>query len=212
MSIGMYDHAYYTHDEYNVKFYNDTILTLVTKSPNLVDEWISKIEHIHRRHLHRLVVGLDVEWRPNPTEDVKNPVATLQLCVGRRCLVFQILHSSHIPESLVNFLRNPNYRFTGVGIWDVVFKLSNDYNLCVWKVADLRELAAEVYDVHELNHAGLEDLTEWALDKEIYKPKTITMSNWDEECLSPDQVQYACLDAFLSFEIGRILIKGDYSF
>jgi len=41
------------------------------------------------------------------------------------------------------------------------------------------------------------------------KPRTITMSNWEKEQLSDAQIQYACIDAFLSFEIGRCLDAGN---
>nr|XP_043616113.1 Werner Syndrome-like exonuclease [Erigeron canadensis] len=204
----MMSSIYDTYDRYDVEFFDDTILTLVTDIPHLVEEWISEIEYIHRNDLHHLIVGLDVEWRPNTTKGVQNPVATLQLCVGPRCLIFQIIHSAYIPQSLVNFFRNMDYTFTGVGIYEDISKLYTDYNLCVWKVADLRELAADKYDAVELYKAGLKDLAKRVLETEIYKPKWITMSRWDEEWLSPAQVQYACLDAFLSFEIGRILING----
>nr|GEW05397.1 Werner syndrome-like exonuclease [Tanacetum cinerariifolium] len=72
---------------------------------------------------------------------------------------------------------------------------------------DLRLLAAATYRVRELSNAGIKKLTSRVLKREINKPKKITMSGWDSEWLTPAQVQYACLDAFLSFEIARVLMK-----
>ena len=40
----------------------------------------------------------------------------------------------------------------------------------------------------------------------INKPKSVTMSKWDARRLSVEQVQYACIDAFVSYEIGRLLL------
>ena len=40
---------------------------------------------------------------------------------------------------------------------------------------------------------------------EVQKPKWITMSKWDNRCLTAEQVQYATVDAFLSYEIRRKL-------
>lgn len=211
MTISIYDHEVPddTHDYYDVTFFEDSILALVTDTPSYVDLWISEIERIHRRRLHYLVVGLDVEWRPNYDRNCRNPVATLQLCVGRRCLIFQILRSPAIPWSLRNFLRNPSYTFTGVGIDYDVQKLEEDYNLEVSNTEDIRYLAAEEFGQGELRNAGLKGLTRRVLGKELNKPKAITMSKWDNPWLNRGQVQYACIDAFLSFEIGRMLISGD---
>ncbi|CAH1445560.1 unnamed protein product [Lactuca virosa] len=126
-----------------------------------------------------------------------------------RCLIFQILHSPIIPWSLCNFLRNPSYTFTGVGIDEDVKKLTEDYFLVVATAVDLRLIAAKKYRVKELKNAGLKQLTRKVLRKEMSKRKAVTMSNWDNRRLNPAQVQYACIDAFLSFEIGRILILGN---
>ncbi|KAK9048004.1 hypothetical protein SSX86_033034 [Deinandra increscens subsp. villosa] len=210
MAISIYDHQISddTHKLYNVNFDDDTIFTMVTDTPSYVDSWIDDIERIHRRRLRSLVVGLDVEWRPNFGRNRENPVATLQLCVGRRCLIFQILYAPSIPQSLVDFLENPNYTFTGVGIEYDVNKLIDDYNLGVSNVKDVRRLAADAYGERELGNAGIKTLASRILGREIHKPKHITMSRWDDEWLSPAQVQYACIDAFLSFEMGRVLISG----
>ncbi|CAI9302439.1 unnamed protein product [Lactuca saligna] len=211
MTMSIFDHEVPddTHDYYDVEFFEDTILTLVTDTPSFVDMWISDIERIHHRRLHRLVVGLDVEWRPSYSR-YENPVATLQLCVARRCLIFQILRAPAIPWSLKNFLRNPSYTFSGVGIESDVEKLEARYNLEVSNTADLRFMAADEFNQGELRNAGLKGLTRKVLGKELNKPKAVTMSRWDNRWLSPAQVQYACIDAFLSFEIGRILITGDF--
>ncbi|KAL3637095.1 hypothetical protein CASFOL_019394 [Castilleja foliolosa] len=56
-----------------------------------------------------------------------------------------------------------------------------------------------------LKNAGLKTLARTVLGREVEKPNAVTMSGWDNRWLTPDQVQYACVDAFVSFEIGRIL-------
>ncbi|XP_071713531.1 3'-5' exonuclease-like [Rutidosis leptorrhynchoides] len=198
------------HNKCNVTFFDDTILTLVTATPSLVDDWIVEIESFHRKKLDRLIVGLDCEWRACFSKPFVNyPVATLQLCVGRRCLIFQILHAQYIPHSLKNFLNNNNYTFTGVKIGDDVAKLWRDYSIKVARTADLRWLADDVYGEQELCCAGLKTLCRRVLGKEMEKPKKVTLSRWDKPWLTERQVIYACHDAFVSFEIGRVLIHGD---
>ncbi|KAK9291043.1 hypothetical protein L1049_009227 [Liquidambar formosana] len=206
MTITIMDHRVPddTHDLYDVTFDGDEILTLLTHTPSMVDSWISEIETIHRRRLHRLIVGLDVEWRPSFSR-IRNPVATLQLCVGRRCLIFQLLYAPFIPQSLEDFLTDSDYTFVGVGIDADVNKLLNDHNLEVSNTVDLRGLAARAFGRGDFGNAGLKYLTREVLGKEIEKPRNVTLSKWDEAWLSRNQVAYACLDAFLSFEIGRTL-------
>nr|GEX54430.1 Werner syndrome-like exonuclease [Tanacetum cinerariifolium] len=207
MTITINDHETpsNTHKRYDVTFFDDIISTLVTETPHLVDGWISRIEHIHRHRLNNLIVGLDIEWRPN-NGYVTNPVATLQLCVGRNCLIFQLIYAPYIPESLVNFLGNTSYTFVGVGVENDAEKLLVDYGIRVGRTAELTSLAVEAFGAKELKNAGLKGLTNWVLGKELVKPKIISRSRWDNAWLTLDQVQYACVDAFLSFEIGRSLI------
>ncbi|KAI7998654.1 Werner Syndrome-like exonuclease [Camellia lanceoleosa] len=193
-----------THNLYDVTFFTDQIHTLVTRSPFLVDSWISEITPIHLPLLHPLIVGLDIEWRPNKNQFHDYPAATLQLCVGCRCLIFQLIYSPEIPQSLFDFLSNPIYTFVGVGIHTDVDKLTDDYGLSVATPVDLRSLAVDCGMI-ELRNAGLKTLAREVLGKEIEKPKRITTSRWDNKWLYPEQVQYACIDAFLSFEIGRCL-------
>ncbi|KAF8413031.1 hypothetical protein HHK36_001005 [Tetracentron sinense] len=196
-----------THQLYEVTFFSDRIQTLLTHTPALVDSWIANIRHVHRHRINHLIVGLDVEWRPSFSRNIENPVAILQLCVGRSCLIFQLLYASSIPPSLVDFLNNPNFTFVGVGIEADVEKLLEDYGLQVSRRLDLRGLASTVLNMRELRNAGLKGLAKEVLDKDVEKPRRVTMSRWDAEFLTYAQVQYACVDAFLSFEMGRSLIS-----
>ncbi|KAK7339809.1 hypothetical protein VNO77_20494 [Canavalia gladiata] len=190
---------------YDVTFHSHTILTLLTSNSSVVDSWIFNIHLLHRHP--NLIVGLDVEWRPHSHRDMHNPVATLQLCVGHRCLVFQILHALSIPHSLISFLVDPNHTFVGVGIEDDVAKLLEDYSLHVANFVDLRSLAVEKLGDPEMKKAGLKKLGLQVLGLDMEKPKRITRSKWDNLWLTVEQVQYASIDAFVSFEIGRRLIS-----
>ncbi|KAL8042540.1 hypothetical protein ABFX02_09G058800 [Erythranthe guttata] len=87
-------------------------------------------------------------------------------------------YRSTIPLELRQFLENPNYKFVGVGVDNYVKMLFNDHGLRVMNTGDIPS---------------------WA------EPKTIAMSEWDKLELEQDQVAYACLDAYFSFEIGRQL-------
>ncbi|KAL3743768.1 hypothetical protein ACJRO7_018954 [Eucalyptus globulus] len=193
------------HSLHKITFYGEQIHTCVTDDPSVVTRWIMEVERAHLLWLNRLVVGLDIEWRPNLEPGVVHPVATLQLCVAHSCLIFQILHAEYVPASLHAFLGNLNYTFVGVGIKDDAMKLSDDFGLVVSRVVDLRGLAVGRWRNPSLGYMGLKKLVKVVLRKDLEKPKEITLSHWDEKTLTARQVEYACLDAFVTFELGMAL-------
>ncbi|KAF3444137.1 hypothetical protein FNV43_RR13827 [Rhamnella rubrinervis] len=205
MSIVDYELPYDTHNLYDVTLDTHQIHTLVTHTPSMVDTWFSDTLRGHHSTPQSLIVGIDFEWRPNFSRQVDNPIATLQLCIGNCCLIFQIMHAPSIPQSLIDFLGNAVHTFVGVGIQNDVEKLLIDYGFGVANMVDLGDLAARKLGVRELRNSGLKGLAKEVLGMEIVKPKRVTMSRWDTEWLTYDQVQYACIDAFLSYEIGRQL-------
>ncbi|CAN4075995.1 unnamed protein product [Withania somnifera] len=192
---------------YAVLFYDDEIQVTVTKDASIVNSWILLTMHTHRRRLHKLIVGLDIEWLPcfNPEEN--HPVALLQLCVGRRCLLFQLLHKDSIPGFLMDFLRNPNFKFVGVGVRGDTKKLERDHRLFVASTVDLNQLALLVYGEKVYGKMGLKRMTKEVLGKVMEKPLNVTLSKWDAEELVYEQVEYAAIDAFVSFALGKNLFN-----
>lgn len=193
--------------EYGVIVDGKIFETWVVSCPAKVEKWIRSIENWNNPRLHRLIVGLDVEWRPNTIPGEDNAVAILQLFVSRSCLIYQLHRAMEIPEDLRNFLKNPSYTFVGVGIENDKQKLYKDYSLEVAKTADLRERAAAELTDADLRSAGLKKLAKVILGKDVGNEELmeVRMSDWGSNPLSNAQVLYACLDAYLSFEIGRQL-------
>ncbi|KAH6779556.1 hypothetical protein C2S52_010793 [Perilla frutescens var. hirtella] len=188
---------------YDVDFSGDVVYATVTHDPVAVSEWIHDVSSLYG---HRLTVGLDIEWRPNHSRDHHNPAATLQLCVGRCCLIYQLIHSPYFPVQLIRFLSYSNHNFVGIGVKSDLKKLQRDHRIGYnAKAVDLGRLAADAYNMKELKNAGLKTMARIVLGKEMEKPKSVTRSRWDNRRLTADQVQYACIDAFVSSEIGRVL-------
>ncbi|KAL3632602.1 hypothetical protein CASFOL_025586 [Castilleja foliolosa] len=200
---------YATHNTYDVFFSGDTVLTTVTKDAATVSRWISDIRSMYG--LRRLIVGLDVEWRPNLYPQIQNPVATVQICVDRRCLIYQIIHTDYIPQLLHDFLSDENLTFVGAGVQSDLDKLEAFYRIGGnARAVDLKSLAADTYKRAELNQVGLKYLVRSVLGKEMEKLRRVTMSDWDNFWLTDEQVQYACVDAFVSCEIGKVLDASNY--
>ncbi|KAF8036735.1 hypothetical protein BT93_C2448 [Corymbia citriodora subsp. variegata] len=189
-----------------ILFHEEYITTWVTDEPNVVSRWIRKIERFHCRRVSRLIVGLKTERCPNsePNNDAHR-VATLQLCVGRKCLIFQPVHAMYIPTSLFGFLANVKYTFVGFGVDDDARKLTKNYGLDVSCTIDIRALTAERLMNRLWQYMDLEYLSKTILDRELEKPKENTMSRWDNRTLTDLQIECACLDVFASFELGRVL-------
>lgn len=176
--------------------------TLVTFNPDMVDSWIANALAVNKCRLDRLIVGLDIEWNPRGSD---HSVATLQLCVGGYCLIYQIYHATEISNDLRDFLQDPDFTFVGVGIKADVKKLWNDYLLEVVNTRDLCPWAADELGMEELRRVGLKRLVKEVVGEEMDKPRSVTCSRWNSRVLSREQVAYACLDAYFSFEIGRRL-------
>jgi hypothetical protein len=120
---------------------------------------------------------------PNYRTD-QNPVAILQLCVSRRCLIFELLHADYIPSTLGEFLGEPAFHFIGVGVDVHVERLGDDHELKVANSVDLQGLAAEGMHLPELCQAELRTITTTVMGVTVVKPQRVTMIHWDVSCLS----------------------------
>ncbi|KAJ6979880.1 hypothetical protein NC653_027884 [Populus alba x Populus x berolinensis] len=192
----------------DVEYYGDHIFTTVTKSASVVDRWIDQIMHVYQSKLSNLIIGLDTEWFLPAYPGDYQKIAILQLCVGRRCLIFQLCHADYFPQSLIDFLGNKKYTFVGKEVRNDASKLMNDYGLNVGHCRDVAYWAASKHGGEEdFKKFGLKRLVLRFLKKELEKPLKITLSRWDRKELNYQQIKYACLDAFVSFKLGELLSK-----
>ncbi|MCD9646494.1 hypothetical protein HAX54_036366 [Datura stramonium] len=125
------------------------------KNAVVVNDWILQTVQTHRRRLHKLLVGLDIEWLPLFQPEENHPVA-LQLCVGRRCLLF---HSS-----------------TRTPLLDSLLLVAN--------TVDLNRLALSIYGEEVYGKMGLKRMAKEVLGKVMEKPLNVTLSKWDAEELA----------------------------
>ncbi|KAJ8623441.1 hypothetical protein MRB53_031970 [Persea americana] len=186
-----------------VKFSEQCIFTTITSTASVVDEWISEIRRIYGQIT---IVGLDTEWCLPKEKGKCGPVAIIQLCVGTRCLIFQLILADVIPESLKGFLADPTLKFVGVAVAGDAQKLWDEYGLIVGSTEDLAAVAALKLGEEKLKEAGLKRLASIVLGVEMEKPKRVILSTWNARVLNLKQIHYASVDAFVSFEIGKCLM------
>ncbi|KAJ3684944.1 hypothetical protein LUZ61_014108 [Rhynchospora tenuis] len=205
---------YYNEDDstYTVTIGDDVITATFTASGEVAADWVDDILYVHRWRLDRLIVGLDLKWCPREFRAIYggNSVPLLQLCVGRRSLLFQLLSCDCIPDKLRNFLRDDRFRFVGVGIKKDAEKLELGYCIKIGKSVDLRELAAEQLERPEMSNWRLKNVVYEVMGVDIEKPKKVKVSSWVKRQLSHKQIMYAAIDVFVSFEVGRRFYAGEF--
>ncbi|KAI4335003.1 hypothetical protein L6164_013692 [Bauhinia variegata] len=194
--------SYANRRDFIVDLHGTHIDVTVTANAYVVKKWITSTLYLRRQELHHLVVGLGVQWTPGWRE---TPADTLQLCVGRRCLIFQLAYADYVPNVLRRFLSDN--RFTFVGFYNHSDRLKLMISKHRLEMArdplDLR-FYAESEDEESLKFASVEEIVKECLGFDgVRLRREISMSNWDVEFLSDDQVLQACLDAHCAFEIGK---------
>ncbi|KAM7484955.1 hypothetical protein LguiA_000964 [Lonicera macranthoides] len=195
------------HRRFTVFFFDTQITTVVTSIPSVVRRWLCSTRYIYCdcHHLRNLVVGLGVQWTPNRYAGDFQPAATLQLCVGRRCLIFQLTHAVDVPVFLRRFLTDQ--RNTLVGLWnhsDAKKLQDSKHHLEVGELLDLRHYAVSK-DGESLHLSPIETIVEKCLGLDVKFDREISRSDWNNYNLSGEQILQACVDAHVSFLIGKDL-------
>ncbi|KAI3950183.1 hypothetical protein MKW92_044497 [Papaver armeniacum] len=205
------------HQTFDVSFYDDTIRTTVTNTESVADQWIENVYSSCAGEIedNNLVVGLDIEWVRLRESSQPNEVAVLQLCLENQCLIFQFFglfsrsrkpQKVPVPESLAYFLNDERITFVGAGIHQDARKLWVDHKLTVARSEELAGLAEYTLGRRDLYRAGLRSLMRIVLGEDLPKPRAITLSRWDTDVLTDEQIEYACLDAFASYKLGMDLM------
>ncbi|KAI9070928.1 hypothetical protein K1719_047112 [Acacia pycnantha] len=191
-----------SHRLFNVNLDGTNVVATVTDTAAVVRRWISTTNYLQGEFYGRLVVGLGVQWTPGGRDP---PADTLQLCVGRRCLVYQLSNSPNVPVSLRRFLMDPGNTFVGFWNHSDRWKLQiSAHNLQMLRdPLDMRKYV-QTDDGESLERATIERIVEEYLGvRGVPISREISMSDWDDEYLSDEQVLQVTLDAHCAFEIGK---------
>ncbi|KAI5005314.1 hypothetical protein ZWY2020_032557 [Hordeum vulgare] len=128
------------------------------------------------------------------------------LCVGTKCLVLQMFYANRVPAAIRGLLGDPAVRCVG----EDAAKLSDDYGLVCAAPVDLEGHCNEYLGIGGLGRRrlGLKGYAREVLGMTMEKPWHVTMSNWERRQLEVAQVQYACIDAYVSYKLGERLLDN----
>ncbi|XP_002983197.2 Werner syndrome ATP-dependent helicase homolog [Selaginella moellendorffii] len=185
-----------------VMVFGRKIDVVVTSDAAEIESWVLRQEGS--------VFGVDLEWKPNRVMGEENKVALIQICGETECLIVQMCYIDQIPDALVEFLKNSSSKamFGGVGVKNDAEKLERDHGLVCKGTVELGVLATEKLGNQRLRNQGLKKMASIVIGLGMDKPKRVTMSNWENLHLSDAQVNYACVDAWVSYAILQKLLSS----
>ena len=157
-----------------------------------------------------IVVGFDAEWPVSYEKGKEDKVAVVQICVEpTKCFIFQVSEMVRFPPMLKYLIEHENFIKVGVNVEGDVMKLCRNFGIVGEKAmrscVNLGPLANSVLD--KSDNWSMATLCKYLFEKEVAKGAKVRMSRWDRHPLSPGQLKYAALDAYLSLEIYQNLIE-----
>jgi len=140
------------------------------------------------------VVGFDTETRPSFTKGVTHKIALLQLSTPNRGYLFR-LNKMGITDCVAGFLSNPDIIKVGISIKDDFHQMASRRKFTPAGFVDLQEYCGEM----GIEEKGLQKLYCLLFKERISKNQQL--SNWEIDCLTEGQRQYATIDAWACLRI-----------
>ncbi|KAK7392066.1 hypothetical protein VNO78_20493 [Psophocarpus tetragonolobus] len=172
--------------------------------------WVDEVEGLldATKHIEgSKVIGLDCEWKPNYVRGSKpNKVSIMQIASEKMVFIFDLIKlHKEVPDilddCLSHILLSPRILKLGYNFQCDVKQLAHSYE-------ELRcfknyEMLLDIQNIFKEPRGGLAGLTEKILGASLNK--TRRNSNWEQRPLTPNQLEYAALDAVVLVHIFRHL-------
>lgn len=155
-------------------------------------------------------VGFDAEWAPDHTADSDNPISVLQLAFprSRRVYVLQLNRMGNkLPPQVQMMLVNPEVRKLGFAVDTNDRKKMATSGIAVTNgsVTDIQEPCARALGLSAGTQLSLKNAAFGLLGLNMDKDKRISCSDWASKDLTPQQVRYAALDAWVPLRLCYML-------
>ncbi|KAK2403444.1 Werner Syndrome exonuclease [Trifolium repens] len=189
-----------------------SIKTTVTSKREVVDNHISAFLRSSSDSNNKTkVFGFDTEWIVHNPDTSSSKCAALHLCYGNACLIILLSRCAIVPQSLVNFLRHPNFTFVGFGINDNVAKLEKHYGFGCRNAVELGPLAATVMKRPRLSYCGVDELllVVNGIDLGNQRPLSIEFQ-WDKYEHRKELAKMSTINVYSYHKIGTKLLAQDW--
>lgn len=153
------------------------------------------------------LVGFDAEWAPDRAYGSDNPISVLQLAfpLSRRVYVIQLnCMNGRLPAEVKMMLVNPEVRKIGfaVDLNDRTKMARSGIGLTESSVTDVQDLCAIPLGVIAKSKSlSLKYAAFGLLGMKLEKDKRISCSDWAGKELTPEQIHYAALDAWVPLRL-----------
>jgi ribonuclease D len=144
------------------------------------------------------LLGFDTETKPAFKKGVINEVSLLQLSTSDKALLFR-LNQIGLLKPLTKLLSDPKIIKAGVAVRDDISALNRLSKFTPGGFIDLQKLVKD----YGIEDNGLKKLAANILGFNISKRQQT--SNWEQEQLSLAQIEYAATDAWICYEIYKVL-------
>ncbi|ESQ47347.1 hypothetical protein EUTSA_v10028324mg [Eutrema salsugineum] len=115
-----------------------------------------------------------------------NPLAdTLQLCVGKRCIIIQLTHCDRVPDVLRSFLTDAETTFVGVWNSQDARKLDRSrHHLEIGELLDVRKYVQDS-EGNSLRGRSFEEIVETCMGYQgVRLDREISKSDWSVDTLA----------------------------
>jgi ribonuclease D len=140
------------------------------------------------------VIGFDTETRPAFRKGESYLPSLIQLATRKAVYLFQI-NRDHFPMEIVGILESPALKKSGIAINQDINKLKQIRDFNEQGMVDLAVSAAKL----GIKTTGMRSLAAMYLGVRVSKGAQVT--NWSKPTLTPAQIQYAAVDAWISREL-----------
>ncbi len=149
-------------------------------------------------------VGIDTETRPSFKKGHINSVALIQIATEHCCYLFRISKFG-LTQCLVDFLQNTRITKIGLSLRDDFHVL---HRLAPFEPQAFIDLQAFVKN-YSITDASLQKIFAIIFGQRISKHQRL--SNWEADTLTPQQQQYASIDAWACLQIYKHLKTGKFN-
>ncbi|CAK7323716.1 unnamed protein product [Dovyalis caffra] len=185
-----------------------SIHVTVTPSATVVDQWITQtVNYDMQKLVGRLLVGLGVRWFEN-----NHNADTLQLCVGDRCLIFQLTRADAVPLNFRSFLMDKRINFVGIHNSEHKQKLLHSRHRL--------EISNRVFDLRfhaKDNNGNSLQYTPAGMIKQQYlslRANVVSLKDhhriWSAVNLTLKQIKFACIDAYAPYRLGMCVAASEF--